>query len=173
MSIRQPLLICCLLGILLVINIQKVKAQQLERYQASNGLILLPGDTMSIGVGSADNGNFQYVYTGVALTILGNLVIEEGFDPFLQGSFAGEPVVIKKLRKKDDTVFAYFTLPDIGMYMVDVESAISTCELSYCRPNGYLSQQEFEKLIMINNAAIEGRITPEKRVELRNEMMGQ
>lgn len=173
MRIAPKILLCWSFCFLLLINLQEVSAQNMERYQTQNGLLLLPGDTLGIGVGSGENGNFQYIYTGLALTILGNLVIEEGFDPFLQGAYAGEPVVIKKLRKKDDTVFAYFTLPEIGMYMVDVESAISTCELSYCRPDGYLSQQEFEKLILINNAALDGRITSQKRLELRDEMLGR
>ena len=173
MKIARKLLLCCLPAFMLLLNLQEVRAQSLERYQTQNGLLLSPDDTLSIGVGSGENGNFQYIYTGLALTILGNLVIEEGFDPFLQGSYAGEPVVIKKLRKKDDTIFAYFTLPEIGMYMVDIESAISTCELSYCRPDGYLSQEEFEKLILINNAALDGRITSEKRNDLRIEMLGK
>ncbi|MBK7970680.1 MAG: hypothetical protein IPK08_18120 [Bacteroidetes bacterium] len=68
---------------------------------------------------------------------------------------------------------AYFIIEEIGGYLIEIENAIQSCELAFCRPDGYLTQQEFEKLILINDAVTEGRISPEKRIELRNELLGR
>lgn len=148
-------------------------AQKLDSYTTKAGWEIKPGDTLSLGVGSLPDGRYDFIYSGLAVTIFETLAAEEGFDPALQPGSEGALVVVSKIRKKGDQVMAYFIIEEMGGYLIEIENAIQSCELAFCRPDGYLTQQEFEKLILINEAAAEGRITPEKRIELRNELLGK
>ncbi len=148
-------------------------AQKLLFYTTKAGWEIKPGDTLSLGVGSLPDGRYDFIYSGLGVTIFETLTAENGFDPALQPGSEGALVVVNKIRLKGDQVFAYFYIEDMGDYLIEIENAIQSCELAFCRPEGYLTQQEFEKLILINDAAAEGRITPEKRIELRKELLGK
>lgn len=148
-------------------------AQKLDSYTTKAGWEIKPGDTLSLGVGSLPDGRYDFIYSGLAVTIFETLAAEEGFDPALQPGSEGALVVVSKIRKKGDQVMAYFIIEEMGGYLIEIENAIQSCELAFCRPEGYLTQQEFEKLILINDAAADGRITPEKRIELRKELLGK
>jgi len=148
-------------------------AQKLESYTTTSGWEIRVGDTLSLGVGSLPDGRYDFIYSGLAVTIFETLAAEQGFDPALQPGSEGALVVVSKIRKKGDQVMAYFIIDEMGGYLIEIENAIQSCELAFCRPDGYLTQQEFEKLILINDAVTEGRITPEKRIELRNELLGR
>lgn len=148
-------------------------AQKLDSYTTEAGWEIKPGDTLSLGVGSLPDGRYDFIYSGLAVTIFETLAAEEGFDPALQPGSEGALVVVSKIRKKGDQVMAYFIIEEMGGYLIEIENAIQSCELAFCRPEGYLTQQEFEKLILINEAVTEGRITPEKRIELRKELLGK
>ncbi|MBK6640840.1 MAG: hypothetical protein IPG39_06140 [Bacteroidetes bacterium] len=148
-------------------------AQKLDSYTTNAGWEIKPGDTLSLGVGSLPDGRYDFIYSGLAVTIFETLAAEQGFDPALQPGSEGALVVVSKIRKKGDQVMAYFIIDEMGGYLIEIENAIQSCELAFCRPDGYLTQQEFEKLILINDAVTEGRISPEKRIELRNELLGR
>lgn len=168
--------------ILFVLSLLSVcaSAQKLESYTTSNNLLIKPGDTLVLGVGSAPDGYFNYIYSGLAATIFAAMAEEYDQDLRLPDFFQGAPVVVKRIRsaknsRKDQgkpTVYLYFDTDGWGSFMVDVEEAIKVCEIAWCRPEGFLSQQEFEKLILLYRSVKDGTITVDKFEELRNEMIG-
>ena len=148
-----------------------VSAQKLSSYTTTNGLLIAPGDTLVLGVGSAPDGFFNYIYSGVAMTIFSSLADENEVDFRLPDYFNGAPVEIKRIRKKDDLVLLYFDTDGWGTFIIDIEEAIRVCEVAWCRPEGYLSQQEYEKLVLLYRAVKDGTITTERFEELRDEMI--
>ena len=146
-------------------------AQKLESYTTSNGLLIKPGDTLVLGVGSAPDGFFNYIYSGVAMTIFSSLADENEVDFRLPDYFNGAPVEITRIRKKDDLILLYFNTDGWGTFIIDIEEAIKVCEAAWCRPEGYLSQQEYEKLVLLYRAVKDGSLTVERFEQLRREML--
>jgi hypothetical protein len=146
-------------------------AQKVESYTTSNGLLIKPGDTLVLGVGSAPDGFFNYIYSGVAMTIFSSLAEENEVDFRLPDYFNGAPVEITRIRKKDDLILLYFNTDGWGTFIVDIEEAIKVCEVAWCRPEGYLSQQEYEKLVLLYRAVKDGSITVKRFEQLRSEML--
>lgn len=148
-----------------------VLAQKLTSYTASNGMTYNVGDTLVLGVGSAPDGYFNFVYSGMALTIFGSLAIESDYDVRLPDYFHGSPQAIKKIKQREKDVLFLFETDGWGGFVIDIEKAIAACEVSYCRPNGFLTQEEFEKLVLLYRAAVSGDISSERFEELRLELM--
>jgi hypothetical protein len=148
-------------------------AQKSSSYLATNGINYAVGDTLVLGVGSAADGFFNHIYSGVALSIFGSLAEENEYDVRLPEYFQGAPVVIKKIKQREKDVLFLFNTDGWGSYVIDVEQAINTCEISYCRPNGFLTQEEFEKLILLYRAVLNQEITTLRFEELRKELIGK
>ena len=160
-----------ILLLILGLSLASASAQKLNTYTTSNGLVIQPGDTLVLGVGSAPDGFFNYIYSGVAMTIFSSLAEENEVDFRLPEYFNGAPAVITRIRKKDDLTLLYFNTHGWGTFIVDIEEAIKVCEVAWCRPEGYLSQQEYEKLVLLYRAVKEGSITVERFEQLRKEML--
>jgi hypothetical protein len=163
----------------LLLALSPAHAQKQSVYTTSNGLQIKTGDTLMLGVGSAYDGYFNYIYSGLAATIFAALAYEYDQDLRLPEFFQGAPVVIKRIRsakktKNDNgqpTTWLYFDTDGWGTFMIDIESAISVCEVAWCRPDGFLSQEEFEKLILLYRSLQNESITKEKFDALRKEML--
>ncbi len=147
-------------------------AQKAPEYTASNGITYMEGDTVTLGVGSSCGGAFNYVYTGVATTILMSLSEMEGYDARLPAGFEGSKVVIRKIKKTGEKTLLTFVDNELGGYVIDIEAAIKSCEVAFCQPNDFLTQQQFEKLILLYQACLNQEISPEKFEVLRGEMIG-
>lgn len=146
-------------------------AQKLSSYTTSNGLVINPGDTLVLGVGSAPDGFFNYIYSGVAMTIFSSLSEENEVDFRLPDYFNGAPVEIARIRKREEQTLVYFNTDGWGTFIIDIEEAIKVCEVAWCRPEGYLSQEEYEKLVLLYRAVKDGSITVERFEQLRREML--
>ena len=148
-------------------------SQKLTTYTSSNGMVFSVGDTLVLGVGSAPDGNFNYIYSGMMLTIFGSLAAENDFDTRLPEYFHGSPQQIKKIRQHEKDVLFMFDTEGWGSFVIDIEKAIASCEVSYCRPDGFLTQEEFEKMVLLYRAVLNEEISTEKFEVLRNEMIGK
>lgn len=146
-------------------------AQKLSSYTTTNGLLIQPGDTLVLGVGSAPDGFFNYIYSGVVMTIFSSLAEENEVDFRLPDYFNGAPVEVTRIRKKDDLTLLYFNTDGWGTFIIDIEEAIKVCEVAWCRPDGYLLQQEYEKLVLLYRAVKDGTISVERFEQLRKEML--
>lgn len=147
-------------------------AQKLNEYKASNGITYLIGDTVTLGVGSACDGFFSNIYSSVALTRLMAFVEEQGYDPRLPSDYEGSKVVVLKIRLVDEKIYLTFTSDDLGNFVIDIEAAIKSCEVAYCQPDGFLSQQQFEKLVLLYQACLNQKVSTERFQQLRKEMLG-
>lgn len=146
-------------------------AQKLNAYKASNGITYEIGDTVALGVGSSCDGNFEYINAAVSTTILMALAETEDYESRLASGYEGSHVVIRKLKLSNNNYYFTFLTQEEGIFVVDIEAAISNCELAYCQPDGFLSQQQFEKLILLYQACQNNNISHEKFVVLRKEMV--
>lgn len=146
-------------------------SQKLTTYTASNGMTYNVGDTIVLGVGSAPDGNFNHIYSGMVLTIFGSLAVESDYDVRLPEYFHGSPQEIKKIRQREKDVLFLFDTDGWGGFVIDIEKAIASCEVSYCRPHGFLTQEEFEKLVLLYRAVLNEDISTERFEELRMELM--
>jgi hypothetical protein len=163
---------CSCLFILLLFCSFTSAGQKKETYTAKNGFTFTVGDTITLGVGSDPDGAFQYIYSGLAKTIFATLSEEEGYDPRLPEYYAGAKLVSHKIKVQDSETILVVRTEEYGNYNVAVEKAISSCEIAYCRPGGYLSQEEFEKLVLIYRAFLAGEISEERFHILRDELTG-
>lgn len=146
-------------------------SQKAESYTASNGMVYTVGDTITLGVGSEPDGKFRHIYSGMARTIFATLAEEADYDVRLPEFFQGAPVVIKKIKTNEKETLFIFDTDGWGGFVIDIEKATSVCEVAYCRPEGFLSQQEFEKLVRMYQAVLNGDITTEKFETLRKELL--
>ena len=147
-------------------------SQKAESYTASNGMVYTVGDTVTLGVGSEPDGKFRHIYSGMARTIFATLAEEADYDVRLPEFFQGAPIVIKKIKANEKETLFVFDTDGWGGFVIDIEKATSVCEVAYCRPEGFLTQQEFEKLVRMYQAVLNGDITTEKFEALRMELVG-
>lgn len=146
-------------------------AQKLKSVTASNGYLIEEGDTVMLGVGSATDGFFNYVYSSSANSVVAAFVDEDEYDFRLPEFFQGAPVVIYKIKVRNNDTLLYFETESWGDQVINLEQAIDHCEIAFCRPDGFLSQEIFEKLILLYRAVQNEEITEERFWELRGEML--
>lgn len=110
-----------------------------NRYTASNGITYTIGDTVKLGMGSSPNGNFRYLNIGGwGAVLLYNS--NDGVEQFDIGrGYSGLNVNIKAIRyyKFKGATKVYFSVGggNITNYILDIESAIATCEVVPCKGN--------------------------------------
>lgn len=144
--------------------------ETLERYTTSNGLVITENDSITIGVGSAPAGSYRHIFMSSVISPLKESYIEELRYTFaLQSGQEGATVPIKKIKKANGRVYLFVPLGGSTPFIIELEEAIATCEVAYCRPGGYLSQQEFEKLMLMNEAFRTGDLPEERYYQLRKE----
>ncbi|WP_281991194.1 SHOCT domain-containing protein [Aquimarina aggregata] len=105
------------------------KVQKLTEYKASNDVIYKTGDRIKMGKGSSTNGDFVY------LKIAGWMAGSPDATP-IGSAYAGMELKIKKIKRYNHKMFkgVYFTIGggNIVNYNLDIENAISTCEIQNC-----------------------------------------
>lgn len=111
-----------LLVILLMLGTVTVYAQKnIPQYKASNGITYQPGDTVRLGMGSGNNGEFLYVASG-------------GLAPAgLSRAYAQKYAVIKKINNvKFKGQDSYYFVVGMGnsTYNLGIENAIVSCEVA-------------------------------------------
>ena len=160
-----------LMGFLVLGLLLPAIAQKKNTYTASNGMVYSVGDTIVLGVGSAPDGFFNTIYSGMAFTIFASLADETDYDFRLPDYFHGAPVVIRKIKMRDNEMLFLFDTDGWGGYVIEIEQAIANCEVSWCRPNGFLTQEEFEKLILLYRAVLNDELPSERFEVLRRELL--
>ena len=172
--LRNTFLLQFVVVVVLALSIPKFcYSQKDETYTASNGMVFSVGDTVTLGVGADPDGKFRYIYSGITRTLFAAFGGESDYDSRLPAYFNGQKVKIRKIKASDKQAVFTFDTEKWAGYVVEIENAISECELAYCRPNGFLSQQEYEKLVLLYQAATNGDITIEKFGKLRDELIGK
>jgi hypothetical protein len=157
---------------LFVLAFQTTAQESLERYTASNGLVITEDDSITIGVGSAPDGSYRHIFMSSVISPLKESYIEELRHTFaLQPGQEGATVLIKKIKKANGRVYLFVPLGGSTPFIIELEEAITNCEIAYCRPDGYLNQQEFEKLMLMNEAFKSGSLTQERFYGLRKEFL--
>jgi len=113
-------------------------AKNLESYTASNGITYQKGDTITLGIGSAPNGTFNYLQMGG----LGNsLAIMAGDMSSINSNagrhYSGTIVVLKRIftgtGKAAKKVAFVVGGGNITNYYLMIEEAIATCEIRDCK----------------------------------------
>lgn len=146
--------------------------EDLDRYTTANGLVLIKNDSVTIGVGSTPFGTYQHIYMSSLISPLNTTNIEYCRTNFpLAGGQEGVTVPIKRIRKANGKVYLFVPLGGSTPFIVEAEEAIASCELAFCRPEGYLTQEEFSKLILMQEAVKAGSLTEERFYELRQDFM--
>jgi hypothetical protein len=146
--------------------------EELTRYTASNGLVIAEGDSVTIGVGSRPGGWYQHILMSSLISPLRDTYIEYCRINFpLAAGQEGATVPVKKIRQANGMVYLFVPLGGSTPFIIEVEDAIKTCELAFCRPDGYLTQEEFSKLILMNQAVADSVLTEERYYELRKDFM--
>ena len=146
--------------------------EEMTRYTASNGLVIAEGDSVTIGVGAVPGGTYRHIFMSSLISPLRDTYIEYCRTTYpLAAGQEGATVPVKKIRKANGVVYVFVPLGGSTPFIIEVEEAINTCELAFCRPEGYLTQEEFSKLILINQAAADNVLTEGRYYELRKEFM--
>ncbi|OBX22197.1 MULTISPECIES: SHOCT domain-containing protein [Bizionia] len=143
-------------------NAQK-KQEKLEAYTASNGITYKVDDEIKLGRGSDTNGKFVYVNIG------GWAVSTNPEQNRLGAGNAGLIVTVKKIIKYNYKRYkgVYFTVGggNITNYILDIENAISTCEVENCVDQNtavQASSDKYDKLSKIKGLLDEGVLTQEE-----------
>jgi hypothetical protein len=146
--------------------------EELDRYTSSNGLVIAVGDSVTIGVGSRPGGWYDHIFMSSLISPLRDTYIEYCRINFpLAAGQEGATVPVKKIRKANGLVYLFVPLGGSTPFIIEVEDAIKHCELAFCRPEGYLTQEEFSKLILMNQAVADSVLTEERYYELRKDFM--
>lgn len=125
-----------------IANGQK-KREKLEEYTASNRITYKIGDEIKLGRGSDTNGKFVYVKIG------GWAVSTNPENNRLGAANAGLIVTVKKINKYNYKRYkgVYLTIGggNITNYTMDLENAISTCEVENCTKESEVAQSTSDK----------------------------
>jgi hypothetical protein len=109
-------------------------AQTLKEYHASNGKTYHPGDTIRVGLGTMQDGNFKYIQVNELLPgppRRNSNVLNANKD------MSGSNYVIKKIKNETQasgTNKIVFTIKTGGLptYNIWIEEAIASCEVTPC-----------------------------------------
>jgi len=143
------------------LSIAQKKMEKLESYTASNEITYKIGDQITLNRGSGINGNFVYVTMG------GWAMSANAEDNQLPAANAGLIITIKKIIKYNlkTQQGIRFTVGggNITNYMLDIENAIATCEITPCAEGTPEAQEsKYDKLREIKKLLDEGILTQEE-----------
>jgi hypothetical protein len=157
---------------LLLFSFIALAQEKPESYKISNGIEFHPGDSITLGAGSNPDGSFNFIYQAVPILPFLDINLQESRKNMkIDGSAAGWIGTISSIKKTGGKTFFLINFGAPANYIVEVDSAVKECELAACRKEGFLSQEEFEKLILISQSYQDGTINLEKFHKLRGEMM--
>lgn len=126
-----------LIFILLLLSSLNVFSQKITEYNASNGVLYKVEDSIKLGRGSGENGNFVYFSTG------GWAYAANGGETagYLNHTFAGTTVNIKKIKKVQEKIVFIVGAGGVTNYNLIIEDAIATCEIENCNKNNTNTQE--------------------------------
>jgi hypothetical protein len=145
-----------------------VSAQKLNSYDASNGLTYKVGDTVKLGLGSGNNGNFVFLRMG------GWAAMASGEVSPIGSGYSNMGVVVKKIRKSKmkGVEKVIFTVGggNITNYVLSIEDAIETCEVKPCKDNNKpqvvvatsKEDDKYDKLAKLKELFDDGILTKEE-----------
>jgi hypothetical protein len=157
----------------LLLSFSTMAQDKLESYKSLNGFVFQPGDSITMGAGSNPDGSFNFIYQAVPVLPFLDINLQESRKNMkIDGSAAGWIGTITSIKKVGSKVLFLINFGAPANYIVEVDPAVKECELAACKKDGFLSQEEFEKLILISQSYQDGTIDLEKFHKLRGEMMG-
>lgn len=148
--------------LLLAISMNAQKIKKLDEYTASNGITYKEGDEIKLGRGSDTDGRFVYVFMG------GWAMSTNPEANRLGAANAGLLVTVKKIKKYNYKRYKgiYMTVGggNISNYILDIENAISTCEIEDCKKenNSISTTDKYDKLAKLKKLFDEGVLSEEE-----------
>ena len=140
-----------------------------DNYSASNGITYSDGDHFILGKGSIPNGKFRYISSGGWDEVLNSLTEITGHN--LDASAANTEAKIKKIKKfrnrDKSTVVFKIGVGDLTNYYINIEKAISTCEVEKCKSLDQRVRTAFETPIKKTKNAAPGEI---EKIEVVDEV---
>lgn len=115
----------------------KLYSQKLKEYKASNNITYQIGDTITLGKGSANNGNFNYLQMGGMFNSLAAIGGDtEDIGSSIDRNYSGLNLILKKIKSyrfKGATKIVFVVGGgNITNYNLMIEEAISSCEIIDC-----------------------------------------
>jgi len=148
---------------------------KLDNYSASNGMIYSEGDHFVLGKGSLPDGTFKYVSSGGWDEALYPLT--EITDNNLDVTSALTESKIKRIRKfkngHQSTVVFKIGVGTLTNYYINIEKAISTCEVQKCQSLDQRVMNAFEPVSASENDGVKSKgekTVAEKKIEVPEEM---
>ncbi|MBO2546124.1 SHOCT domain-containing protein [Salegentibacter sp. BDJ18] len=149
-----------LFTLLLILLFTTTYAQRLDSYEASNGIVYKPGDTVQLGMGSGMQGSFVHLQLGGWAA---------GSSTQIGANYSNLGVVIKKIKKGKlkgiEKVYFVVGGGNITNYNLMIEEAIQSCEVTPCpnqSTNSVSSEDKYDKLAKIKKLFDDGVLTEEE-----------
>ncbi|MDB4901637.1 MAG: hypothetical protein JWQ63_918 [Mucilaginibacter sp.] len=166
--------------ILAIIGSLNAKAQKLIAYVASNGITYHLKDTVHLGRGSAPNGTFLYLQMGGWAAIASYSASDGPNANNIGRGYANTAVIVKKINqtKIKGIVKVYFTVGggNITNYLLYIEDAIQTCEVTPCTApdnNQQIVADKFDLLKKLKGLLDSGAITQTEYDEQKKKILNQ
>lgn len=149
------------LFVLLLIPAAKCFSQfggkDIDEYKASNGITYKIGDKVKLGIGSANNGSFNYV------TMRNALFMDPGMSSRNNAhkSLAGKVAIIEKIKSvnSDQIYFVVSGLTAVRWALM-IEEAISKCEITECKKESVQPiADKYDRLKKLKGLLDDGAIT--------------
>jgi hypothetical protein len=153
-----------------------------KEYKASNGVTYHIGDTIKLGRGSANNGDFLWLQMGgwsAALSYDAN----KGSDQLNLGKHhSGLNVIVKKMKtmKLKGAERTYFIVGggNITNYNLYIEDAIETCEVAICKQSNatavlQVSTDKYDQLKKLKELYNEGTLSHEEYDAEKTKLLSQ
>lgn len=163
----------CLLLLLSITSLTgQSKMEKLETYKASNGVTYKVGDNITLAKGSDTNGDFAYFRIG---GYMGGSKVEP-----MGAHNTGLIVTIKKIKKynKKRIKSVLFTVGAGAPvnYILDIENAISSCEITPCESNTdkvvVKQDDKYDQLAKIKKLYDEGVLSEEEYESEKKKILG-
>jgi len=146
--------------LLFVISFSGNAQEKLNEYKASNGITYKIGDNVTLGRGSGTQGTFVYLKIGGWMA---------GGSTQIGSAYSGLNVDIKKIKKLKykGAEKVMFTVGggNIVNYSLDIESAISSCEVKDCNNQSssvITETDKYDKLKKLKQLLDDGTLTNEE-----------
>ncbi len=160
-----------LMFVLLILCSFNSYSQKLKEYKASNGITYHVGDSVVMGAASGDNDYYVYMWMTSALAkgqgIRGRAYIDT-------------PVIIKKIKnfkvRGEEKVMFLVGGGNITNYTLDIENAISACEIKDCnnkKPTSNSMTSKYDELKKLKELLDSGVITQEEFEKEKEKILNQ